>query len=124
MRKLSVVKENNIVATIRRIRSFGGGKTDAIKLPISIAIPAKEVTIPRIVSPPFSLGRIKAGSTASKADATKLTPDKNKINISTILFWFKHLSPDFTDSNNVSFFSVLDTFTDGICTNNNNAKMQ
>jgi hypothetical protein len=57
IRKLSVVSENSIVATIRRIRSFGGGKTDDIKLPVSKAIPAKEVTIPRIASPPFSLGR-------------------------------------------------------------------
>jgi len=42
-----------MVAKIRRIRTLGGGKTDAIKLPTSIATPAVEVTIPRTTSPPF-----------------------------------------------------------------------
>jgi len=38
IRKLSVVSENSIVSTMKRIRSLGAGNTEASKLPESMAI--------------------------------------------------------------------------------------
>ena len=103
---------------------MGGGKTDTIKLPASIAIPEKDVTIPKIAFPPFSLGKINAGSTASNADATRLTPDKNRIRVRTILFWNRNLRPAFTEANSVSFSPDADASVDGIRTNATKLKMQ
>ena len=122
IRKLSVVSENSIVDTISRIRSLGGGRKDAIKLPASIATPATEVTIPRTASPPFPLGRTNAGRAASKADATRLTPAKNRIRVSTILFWNRNLRPALTESNSVSFSTAAFALTDGIRTNSSKAE--
>ena len=58
-------------------------------LPMRVAMPAQEVTMPSTDSPPVFLGRIKAGSTASKAEATRFTPARNRIRFKISPFSFK-----------------------------------
>ena len=136
-----MLSENSIVTTIVLILSFGAGMTVTIRLPTSVAMPAHEVTIPRTRFPPFALGRINAGRTASNADATKFTPARNRIRSNIILFSLRYLIPLPAATRTDSFFadqlsaSAFRTFsassdfsllftascTSGISTKNSNA---
>jgi hypothetical protein len=58
------------------------------RLPITIAIPEQEVTIPSTLFP--CRGITSAGRTASKADAMRFTPAIKRITSSTNGFFFRN----------------------------------
>ena len=94
------------------------GKTETAKLPTIIAMPEQDVTIPKTDEPPFGLGSTYPGNTASKADATRLTPEINKISAIISGFSLKNISPSLARTSTLSFLSFLFS---GILTKNNNA---
>ena len=77
----------------------------AIRLPITIAIPEQDVTIPSMLFP--LLGMTRAGSTASKADAIRLTPDMKRITHRTRGFPLRNSKPSFAISS--MFFSPVES---------------
>ena len=117
--KFSVPREKSIVRNITLTLSFGFGRTVGKKLPTTMAIPEHAVTIPKTLFPAF--GITSAGSTASNADAIRLTPDMNNITWSIIGVFFKKTSPSFARVRTLpSEFALL--LISGILTKNNSEK--
>lgn len=78
--------------------SLGFGMTETIRLPIIMAIPEQDVTIPKTDEPAFGFGSTYPGSVASKADATRFTPDINNISVRMRGVSFKNARPSFARS--------------------------
>ena len=83
-------------------RFWGFGMKVTITLPIAMAIPAKEVTIPRTAVPPLGLGMTSPGKAASKAEETRLTPDIKRMRVKIIGVFRRKTMPSFASVRKLS----------------------
>ena len=75
--------ESSSAFIITRTRLFGWGRTEAIRLPASMATPVTVWMVASVASLPPLRESIMAGSVALNMDATKLIPARSSIRYNT-----------------------------------------